>query len=1093
MEFILTLLAGSTPFLQWPPGGWLIWVAYLGVLLALLWRLRDYQPDWGAQAFSLLIPLFIGQVIATLVFGIRVPLAEPLPIPGLLSMLDSVTWMALAAVPWLLAGGLIGPLASFILALLSGLLLAVFQTHNPFTALEHGLSGILLGAALHQRYRTIAFRLLRRPLAAALLLAALHPLFYVLGVTLWLDAPFAIVLDFAFASMPHTGLAFAAAAVLAGVAGEAARFALPAYWGSADPLTPSPAERSLETRSFHLMGWVVGVVALSLALLGWNSAYRAAESLIRERMETSAALAAGNVPFALEIGQNLILDAAGDPRLNDFDQAAIDLLLDEKINRSAYFDQLLVVESVQGIVASAGTEGLPVAALMPQETAGIKLALEGVPFQYYSVASPGQGASALISFIAPIPERQRVLVGRTDLARNPFTAPLLTNLNQLQDIGGEGFLMDESGLILYHPEAALVNTIFESQLPAGNGFGEITGLDGMRRIVFTQASIGRPWRVAVSVSVQEIQRLALSIAAPLLGLLLALSLALMLLLRVTLRVVTGSLRGLADQASRIAEDNAELATPLVIEGVDEVGRMRLAFDRMRASLKARLDEQEQLLLASHGAASSLDFELAVRPVLDAALTFGAVSARVVLAPGAAPETGGETGTAFGAGPAGDLFAYLDGQILGLNRNVTPVVMANPAGDRRLSFGGQAAVPVALVGAALRHKGEYFGSLWLAYNRPHVFLAEETRFLTTLAGQASLAAANARLFLSAEIGRQRLAAILASTPDPVLVTDEDNRLLLSNPAAWQILGKNLASGSGKPIHDLLAQPKLVDILQASRDDAMSLEITVGDDQVFVAKATDVLADGRQVGRVCVLRDVTRFKELDTLKSEFVSTVSHDLRSPLTLMRGYATMLEMVGNLNEEQQKYLQRMSVGVDSMTRLVNNLLDLGRIEAGVDLNLEMVPLRRLLHKVVESLQVAAAHKQVELAVLFAGETEPVVEADAGLIEQAVHNLVENAVKYTLEGGRVVAALRVVDGGQNAVIEVRDTGIGIAPPDQLRLFERFYRVAHRETRKQRGSGLGLAIVKSIVERHNGRVWVESELDRGSTFTVVLPLKQFQAE
>jgi signal transduction histidine kinase len=256
---------------------------------------------------------------------------------------------------------------------------------------------------------------------------------------------------------------------------------------------------------------------------------------------------------------------------------------------------------------------------------------------------------------------------------------------------------------------------------------------------------------------------------------------------------------------------------------------------------------------------------------------------------------------------------------------------------------------------------------------------------------------------------------------------------------------------------------------------------------------VLADGRQVGRVCVLRDVTRFKELDTLKSEFVSTVSHDLRSPLTLMRGYATMLEMVGNLNEEQQKYLQRMSVGVDSMTRLVNNLLDLGRIEAGVDLNLEMVPLRRLLHKVVESLQVAAAHKQVELAVLFAEEAEPVVEADAGLIEQAVHNLVENAVKYTLEGGRVTAALRVVDGGQNAVIEVRDTGIGIAPPDQLRLFERFYRVAHRETRKQRGSGLGLAIVKSIVERHNGRVWVESELDRGSTFTVVLPLKQFQAE
>jgi signal transduction histidine kinase len=147
----------------------------------------------------------------------------------------------------------------------------------------------------------------------------------------------------------------------------------------------------------------------------------------------------------------------------------------------------------------------------------------------------------------------------------------------------------------------------------------------------------------------------------------------------------------------------------------------------------------------------------------------------------------------------------------------------------------------------------------------------------------------------------------------------------------------------------------------------------------ASATSVLAEGQRMGRVCVLRDVTHFKELDALKSDFVSTVSHDLRSPLTLMRGYATMLEMVGELNEQQTGYVRKIVSGVESMSRMVNNLLDLGRIEAGVGLQVEMISVHDVIERVVGALQLQAAQKRIQLTYEIPTQTIPLIEADQAL------------------------------------------------------------------------------------------------------------------
>lgn len=238
---------------------------------------------------------------------------------------------------------------------------------------------------------------------------------------------------------------------------------------------------------------------------------------------------------------------------------------------------------------------------------------------------------------------------------------------------------------------------------------------------------------------------------------------------------------------------------------------------------------------------------------------------------------------------------------------------------------------------------------------------------------------------------------------------------------------------------------------------------------------------------MLQDVTQFKELDALKSEFVATVSHDLRSPLTLMRGYATMLEMVGELNDQQLEYVRKIIVGIESISRLVNNLLDLGRIETGVGLQLEMLLVKDIVDHVVESFHLPAQQKDIQLRAEISEDTIPLVEADHALLQQAIHNLVENAIKYTPESGKVW--VRVSSDQSKISIEVQDTGIGISPVDQSRLFEKFYRSSDRKANRERGTGLGLTIVKSIIERHGGRLKVESQLGEGSTFTAEIPLRQ----
>jgi PAS domain S-box-containing protein len=1093
MSLEFSLLAGPF-YIEIPQGllGWLGWLALLVVVLSLLFRWKRYNHKWDRTHWTIFLGLLVLTPLVSLFIILRFSAGNGLPPPGRPIDLVGPAALVFASLPWVLSALLLGPLPSAGLAALSGLFLALGDTHNPFTPLEYAFFASLLSASLQQRFRTPVFRALRRPLVSCLFLVPLYPLLYLVNSLFIASGALIDRLDFALTHVMTASAAFGGQLLIAGLFAEVIVFSLPASLKNNGPWVSSPAERRLEARFLYSMAPLTSVLLLLLIGGDWLVAGNAAREMLHSQMASSARTASETVPFFLEAGQNLIQQLSADPRLYTSQTEELNDILAQQLRTVPFFRQLFLLDengvSVAGYPFASFSHSHP----PPEELMGVRFAINGVKIQHYTIRPEEGDSAAQVSFMAAVvdssDEIRGVLIGRSDLASNPFTKPLLSSIVDITGEDGEGMLIDANGLILYHPDQNRIMETYSGRIADEPLFYDDTAPDGTRQLVYYQPVVGHPWGIVLSVPSRNAHQQALNIAVPLLGMLLIFFVAAVLLTRWALQMVTASLQNLGVEANRIAQGH--LDHPLQLNGEDEVGQLRRSFERMRASLKARMDELNRLLKVSQGVASSLEMDEAVKPVLEAALSMGACSARVVLTSAAPQVLEEDNQTRFGFGPFSDIYSSLDAQVLELARKQERLMIKNLSRVRILNVIPGYPRPEALLALALRHENSFYGVLWLGYDQSHQFNEDELRFLSTLAGQAALAAANSQLFQSAEIGRQRLAAILASTPDPILVTDHKNRLLLSNPAAWQVLGLDSDGEDGQLINKITTENELVKLLSSNSSEKQSAEITLPGNRVFLATASTVLADNQRVGRVCVMRDITHFKELDALKSEFVATVSHDLRSPLTLMKGYATMLEMVGDLNDQQMAYIGKILGSVDNITHLVNNLLDLGKIEAGIDLQLEMVQVHQMMEQLVSSVQPQAVQKKIDLYLEIPPHIVPLIEADSAMLQQALQNLIENAIKYT-DGGRVCVSLEMRPGA--LVFIVSDTGIGIAPVDQARLFEKFYRVVHREVRKQHGTGLGLAIVKSIGERHGGKVWVESHLGKGSTFFFQIPLRHVKKE
>lgn len=405
-------------------------------------------------------------------------------------------------------------------------------------------------------------------------------------------------------------------------------------------------------------------------------------------------------------------------------------------------------------------------------------------------------------------------------------------------------------------------------------------------------------------------------------------------------------------------------------------------------------------------------------------------------------------------------------------------------------------------------GEQCAALLIFGESAHALDTATTSTLELLAGQIGLALDNARVvadlrrreqaleqrhaqlrraydLVAAE--RRTLAAVLDSAGDALLVTDSQGIVQLGNQALERVLGLHPDRLIGRALrHDALP-PRLIALIERAQAGAARIEgeVAFPDGRVFHVNIAPVRLFERRVhAYVTLLKDVTYFKQLDSLKSQFVTTVSHDMKSPLNVITSYAELLELTGPLNKEQAGYVNRITLSARRLAALVSDLLDLARIEGHVGLHMAPCDIGALMCVAVDEQQLVADEKRIDMVIRSNGRTPP-VWGDEGRIRQVFDNLIANALAYTPRDGAIWLSAEA--DAHVVTVRIEDSGIGIAPADMAHIFEPFFRTRPAQEADSRGTGLGLAIVKRIVEEHGGAIGVESAINGGSTFWFTLPI------
>ncbi len=415
----------------------------------------------------------------------------------------------------------------------------------------------------------------------------------------------------------------------------------------------------------------------------------------------------------------------------------------------------------------------------------------------------------------------------------------------------------------------------------------------------------------------------------------------------------------------------------------------------------------------------------------------------------------------------------------------PVILPDACRDGRwLAVGQSSYVTRSVMAVPLLHPDRVVGVLTLTHEEQDHFGAADVDLLSSIAAQAAVALVNARLFEVVTAEKAWSEAILAGTADVIVATDRERRVTLLNPAAERAFGASFADAVGWPLQEALPNAGLVELFRQAEQagPTPSAELVLPDGRVLFGTVSAVAAgphaDG---GWVAVMHDITHLKQLDRMKNEFVSTVSHDLRTPLATIHGFADVLGHM--VDGEAREYAQRIQAHTMRMAALVDELLDLGKIESGVEAVQVPCRLEELVAEAVEaaSFQAQSRGVAVQAAVPRLSRT---VHGNPLRLRQVLDNLLGNALKYTPAGGSVT--VQAWEREDRVLVTVQDSGIGIPPEALPRVFEKFYRVPGAGTSQAPGTGLGLAIVKAIVEQHGGQVWAESQPGKGSTFGFFLP-------
>ncbi len=341
-------------------------------------------------------------------------------------------------------------------------------------------------------------------------------------------------------------------------------------------------------------------------------------------------------------------------------------------------------------------------------------------------------------------------------------------------------------------------------------------------------------------------------------------------------------------------------------------------------------------------------------------------------------------------------------------------------------------------------------------------------------------------------RNQSSAILASMEEGVVVIGSDQRIIYCNSAFCEAMEVESKSCEGRPIAELIRYSDLLSLIQKTLTNGVTLhgDVVVGSIRArsFAVTAAPIHSDEKTTGAVLVLHDITEIRRLERARRDFIANISHEFKTPLTAIQGFAETL-LGGALEdaENQRRFLEIIREHTMRLGRLTDDLLKLAQIEAGqLPLESQAIAVGQVIDQCLEAARIEAKQKNIVLNAEYDSSLPPLY-GNTRSLHEILENLLDNAVRYTSPGGRIDVKAAVEESG--IVLSVSDSGIGIPKSDQDRIFERFYRADAARSRESGGTGLGLAIVKHLVEALGGRIRVESEVGQGSTFYIHLPLKK----
>ena len=340
-------------------------------------------------------------------------------------------------------------------------------------------------------------------------------------------------------------------------------------------------------------------------------------------------------------------------------------------------------------------------------------------------------------------------------------------------------------------------------------------------------------------------------------------------------------------------------------------------------------------------------------------------------------------------------------------------------------------------------------------------------------------------------RNQTAAVLASMTEGLVVIGPDQRVIFCNAAFCRAVNVDSGGWKDRPAVEVIPHADLLEFLRQahSRNAAVTGELVLGSVRTksFAVTVTPVLSSGATAGSVMVLHDITELRRLEHARRDFTVNVSHEFKTPLTAIQGFAeTLINGAWRDEADCLRFLNIIRENAVRLGRLTDDLLKLGQIEAGkLELRFQTIPIGELIGPCLEAIRLKAGQKNLLLETDCSGEL-PSVVGDVSSLQQILQNLLDNAVHYTPGGGRI--SIRAAVAGPEVVISVSDTGPGIPQTEQARIFERFYRADAGRSRLEGGTGLGLSIAKHLAEAHGGRIQVRSEVGQGATFSIHLPRK-----